>query len=73
MTDSVVVLQLYLQSRLTWRGSRLLRYFIQAVVFYAATYVCTSRISDYKHHWSDVLSGAVLGTVIALLVVSGFK
>ena len=37
---------------------------------YVAIYVCVSRISDYKHHWSDVLGGAVLGIVIALLVVS---
>lgn len=29
-----------------------------------------SRISDYKHHWSDVLAGATLGVVNAVLVVS---
>lgn len=26
-------------------------------------------ISDYKHHWSDVLAGATLGTFCALIVV----
>ena len=62
--------QLYLQSRFTWRGSRLLKHFIQAAVLYSAIYVCVSRVSDYKHHWSDVLVGAILGTVVALLVVS---
>ena len=36
---------------------------------YAAIYVGLSRISDYKHHWSDVLMGALLGSFLAALVV----
>ena len=31
----------------------------------------SSRVSDYKHHWSDVLSGGILGSVVAL--VTGFS
>jgi len=45
---------------------------LQAVSIYAAVYVGLSRISDYKHHWSDVLMGAILGTFVAALVVCSF-
>ena len=65
----VVKIQLYIQSRFTWSGSKLLRHVIQALVVYLAVYVGLSRISDYKHHWSDVLAGAILGSLIACLTV----
>ena len=61
--------QLYLQARFLWKGSKLLRHFLQVVVIYAAIYVCLSRITDYKHHWSDVLSGVVIGVFVAALTV----
>lgn len=33
-------------------------------------YVCFSRISDYAHHWYDVLAGAILGCAGSLYTVS---
>lgn len=33
-------------------------------------FTCLSRISDYKHHWSDVLAGALLGVTCALIVAN---
>ena len=62
-------MQLYLQARFKWSGSKLLRHFLQALAIYLAVWVSLSRISDYKHHWSDVLSGAILGTFLASLTV----
>jgi len=35
-----------------------------------AWFTAMSRVSDYKHHWSDVLAGLTLGTIIALVVVN---
>ena len=63
-------MQFYIQSKLTWRGSRLLRHLFQFIVIYMAIYTCMSRVSDYKHHWSDVLGGAILGALVAILTVS---
>lgn len=33
-----------------------------------AVYVSLTRVSDYKHHASDVLAGSVLGFVVAITV-----
>ncbi|XP_059156019.1 putative phosphatidate phosphatase isoform X3 [Physella acuta] len=63
-----VVFMLYLQKRFTWKGVFLIRPLIQTIAFSMAFFTCLSRISDYKHHWSDVLGGAVLGIVIGYII-----
>uniref|UniRef100_A0A8R1U448 AcidPPc domain-containing protein n=1 Tax=Onchocerca volvulus TaxID=6282 RepID=A0A8R1U448_ONCVO len=60
---------LYLQARL-YRPlfSRLLLPVIQFALFGGAAYVAYSRVSDYKHHWSDVLVGTFFGSAIGIIV-----
>ncbi|KAL9699041.1 hypothetical protein quinque_002482 [Culex quinquefasciatus] len=47
---------------------RLRPHFFDFLLILLAWYTCLSRISDYKHHWSDVLAGAVLGSTVAIVV-----
>jgi len=58
----------YLQARL-YRPliSRLVLPVIQFSLFGGAAYVALTRISDYKHHWSDVLTGAIMGSAIGIV------
>lgn len=65
--------QLYLQARLQAHWARLLRPTIQFFLIAASVYTGLSRVSDYKHHWSDVLMGLLQGALMALLVVNPFK
>lgn len=62
--------KIYLQCRMMWRGSRLLKHFIQYMMLMMAWFTCMSRISDYKHHWSDVLAGGAVGATVAMIIVS---
>ncbi|XP_067686566.1 phospholipid phosphatase 1-like isoform X1 [Haliotis asinina] len=60
---------MYVQIRLGRKNCRLLRALLQFGAALGGVYVCVSRISDYKHHWSDVLGGAILGIVTSALTV----
>uniref|UniRef100_UPI0037E84176 phospholipid phosphatase 1 isoform X2 n=1 Tax=Semicossyphus pulcher TaxID=241346 RepID=UPI0037E84176 len=65
----MLFLALYLQARLQAEWARLLRPTIQFFLIAATVYTGLSRVSDYKHHWSDVLVGLLQGALMALLVV----
>ncbi|KAM6466246.1 phospholipid phosphatase 2 [Liasis olivaceus] len=65
----MLFLALYVQARLVGRWARLLRPTIQFFLLSFAIYVGYSRVSDYKHHWSDVLVGLLQGALIAILTV----
>lgn len=67
---SISVNQFYLQARLTWRGARLLRPVLQFFLVLLAVYTGLTRISDYRHHPSDVLTGYIQGALTAYWVVS---
>ncbi|KAF7666471.1 hypothetical protein LDENG_00106710, partial [Lucifuga dentata] len=65
----MMFLALYLQPRLQVEWARLLRPTIQFFLIAASLYTGLSRVSDYKHHWSDVLTGLLQGAIMAILVV----
>ncbi|XP_044030097.1 phospholipid phosphatase 1 isoform X2 [Siniperca chuatsi] len=65
----MLFLALYLQARLQAEWARLLRPTIQFFLIAATVFTGLSRVSDYKHHWSDVLTGLLQGALMAILVV----
>ena len=59
---------LYMEARIHFPQSKFLKFFLQLVVAQLGILCSLSRVSDYKHHWSDVLAGLLLGIVIAVLI-----
>ncbi|KAM9396408.1 phospholipid phosphatase 2-like isoform 2-T2 [Salvelinus alpinus] len=66
---SMLFLALYVQARMQGKWTRLVRPTVQFFLVLFALYVGYTRVSDYKHHWSDVLVGLLQGTLIAVLNV----
>ncbi|KAI0221289.1 putative phosphatidate phosphatase [Lamellibrachia satsuma] len=66
---SMVFLVMYLQVRMAPQRLCLLKASLQVAALWLALCTCLSRISDYKHHWTDVLAGALLGGFVAILMV----
>lgn len=65
----MLFLSLYVHARVQGKWTRLVRPTIQFFLVTYALYVGYTRVSDYKHHWSDVLVGLLQGTLIAVLTV----
>ncbi|KAH8335125.1 hypothetical protein KR074_012456 [Drosophila pseudoananassae] len=66
---AMLYVALYLQLKITWRGSKLGRHFVQFLLIMLAWYTALSRVMDNWHHWSDVLCGSLLGIAGALITV----
>ncbi|XP_076112969.1 phospholipid phosphatase 3-like isoform X1 [Mytilus galloprovincialis] len=65
----MLYLVVYLQIKFKWRKCWLVRPFLQLVAFFLAYYTALTRISDYMHHWSDVLGGAILGIIVCFFTI----
>ncbi|XP_077427201.1 phospholipid phosphatase 3-like isoform X2 [Vanacampus margaritifer] len=74
---TMLYLAFYLQARLTWRKARLLRPLLQFFLFLLAIYTGLTRVTDNRHHPSDVLAGFILGALtaywVAFYISSMFK
>ncbi|XP_030646797.1 phosphatidic acid phosphatase type 2D [Chanos chanos] len=74
---TMLYLAFYLQARFSWRGARLLRPLLQFLLVMLAVYTGLSRISDYRHHPTDVLVGFLQGGLtafwVALYISTMFK
>lgn len=65
---------LYLQAR--WHScsnTKILKHAVQFLAVLSSVAVAMSRISDYKHHWSDVLGGLTLGATVAIITARCFS
>jgi len=56
-------------SRFFLRGLKTLRPFIQFGCFAGAFYIALSRISDYRHHPTDVIAGIIVGLFFAAIIL----
>lgn len=65
----MLFLSLYIQARMRGKWTRLVRPTIQFFLVAFSLYVGYTRVSDFKHHWSDVLVGLLQGALIAVLTV----
>ncbi|RXM98892.1 Lipid phosphate phosphohydrolase 3 [Acipenser ruthenus] len=65
---TMLYLTFYLQSRFTWRGARLLRPLLQFTLIMMAFYTGLSRVSDHKHHPTDILAGFAQGALVAYCI-----
>nr|CAB3265054.1 lipid phosphate phosphohydrolase 1 [Phallusia mammillata] len=63
---------MYLEYRMTSQRTRLARHLVQTGVIAWAVWICCSRVFDFKHRFSDVLAGCLLGTLVAMGTVYAF-
>lgn len=62
---TMMYLVFYLQARFTWLGARMLRPVVQFILVMLALYTGFTRVSDYRHHPSDVVMGYIQGLLVA--------
>ncbi|CAF4070411.1 unnamed protein product [Rotaria sp. Silwood2] len=56
---------MYIHVSWSWRHLGILSNLFQVGLAILAFYIGYSRISDYQHHWQDILAGGIFGSFIA--------
>lgn len=65
---AILLVQLYLQSAMDSMSMGLVKPALQVLIISAAFYTGLTRVSDYKHHWQDVLAGLSQGALMAIVI-----
>jgi len=68
---AMVYLALVLERRMRGDMLRAIKVLIQCALLILAMFVGYTRVSDYWHHWQDVVVGLTIGTFTAVLVHHG--
>ena len=66
---TAVFIVLYMEYAIKTASLQLLKVFVQFMFICLAVACSLSRISDYFHHWSDVLAGFLIGMLSAIYTV----
>jgi len=73
----LIFLALYIHKVWNYRNIGLFPYVIEMCCAALAAYIGITRITDNRHHGTDVLGGAILGTIVAIIafryMVGSFK
>ncbi|CAF3145574.1 unnamed protein product [Rotaria socialis] len=73
----LIFLALYIHKVWKYRNFGLFPYVMETLCFALAAYIGITRITDNRHHPTDVLGGAILGTFVAIIafryMVGSFK
>ncbi|CAM4852697.1 unnamed protein product [Rotaria socialis] len=73
----LMFLALYIHKIWRYRNIGLFPYVLEMGCFALAAYISITRVTDHRHHPTDVLSGAILGSVIAIIafhyMIKSFK
>lgn len=65
-TYAFVFLFVYFEARLVCPNIQFLKPVLQCLCIAVAFFTCLSRVTDYKHHATDVIGGSIIGFCIAV-------
>ncbi|XP_014785387.1 phospholipid phosphatase 2-like [Octopus bimaculoides] len=66
---SMLFLAIYIHVTLPAKLGSMPKALLELIAISLGIYTCFTRISDYKHHWSDVLAGGGIGIIVCLIVL----